>query len=74
MQNTYRGSDAYVKIKGRWYYLYRAIDKYGHTLDWMLSRQQNAKAALRFFKKAIAGTVAKNYSELQKGYFLVLSA
>ncbi|WP_257129644.1 IS6 family transposase, partial [Piscirickettsia salmonis] len=49
-----------VKIKGRWYYLYRAIDKYGNTLDWMLSRQQNAKAALRFFKKAIAQPYVKS--------------
>ncbi|QGN79364.1 Integrase core domain protein (plasmid) [Piscirickettsia salmonis] len=49
-----------VKIKGRWYYLYRAIDKYGNTLDWMLSRQQNAKAAMRFFKKAIAQPYVKS--------------
>ncbi len=49
-----------MKIKGRWYYLYRAIDKYGNTLEWMLSRQQNAKAAMRFFKKAIAQPYVKS--------------
>ncbi|RNC76547.1 IS6 family transposase, partial [Piscirickettsiaceae bacterium NZ-RLO2] len=41
---SWRLDETLVKIKGRWYYLYRAIDKYAHTLDWMLSRQQNAKA------------------------------
>ncbi|QGP52598.1 hypothetical protein PsalN5692_04107 (plasmid) [Piscirickettsia salmonis] len=40
---SWRLDETLVKIKGRWYYLYRAIDKYGNTLDWMLSRQQNAK-------------------------------
>ncbi|OAJ32910.1 hypothetical protein A0O36_02902 [Piscirickettsiaceae bacterium NZ-RLO1] len=48
---SWRLDETLVKIKGRWYYLYRAIDKYGNTLDWMLSRQQNAKAAMRFFKR-----------------------
>ncbi|QGP57080.1 Integrase core domain protein (plasmid) [Piscirickettsia salmonis] len=57
---SWRLDETLVKIKGRWYYLYRAIDKYGHTLDWMLSRQQNAKAALRFFKKAIAQPYVKS--------------
>ncbi|QGP40398.1 IS6 family transposase [Piscirickettsia salmonis] len=57
---SWRLDETLVKIKGRWYYLYRAIDKYGHTLDWMLSRQQNAKAAMRFFKKAIAQPYVKS--------------
>jgi IS6 family transposase len=42
-----------VKIKGKWHYLYRAIDKQGNTLDWMLSNQRNKKAAKRFFKKLL---------------------
>ncbi|QGP52221.1 Integrase core domain protein (plasmid) [Piscirickettsia salmonis] len=57
---SWRLDETLVKIKGRWYYLYRAIDKYGNTLDWMLSRQQNAKAAMRFFKKAIAQPYVKS--------------
>ena len=36
-----------------WYYLYRAIDKHGQTLDWMLSRHRNKQAAKRFFKKLL---------------------
>jgi len=40
-----RLDETYVKIKGVWHYLYRAIDKSGKTLDWMLSRKSNKKAA-----------------------------
>jgi IS6 family transposase len=45
--------ETYVKIKGIWHYLYRAIDKEGNTLDWMLSRNRNKQAAKRFFKKLL---------------------
>ena len=43
--------ETYIKIKGKWRYLYRAIDKNGDTLDWMLSKNRNKQAAKRFFKK-----------------------
>jgi transposase, IS6 family len=43
--------ETYVKIKGKWHYLYRAIDKAGNTLDWMLSVHRNTHTAKRFFKK-----------------------
>jgi IS6 family transposase len=42
-----------------WHYLYRAIDKEGNTLDWMLSRQRNKKAAKRFFKKTVGNLHVK---------------
>jgi len=42
-----------VKIKGKRHYLYRAIDKHGDTLDWMLGVHRNKKAAKRFFKKLL---------------------
>jgi IS6 family transposase len=45
--------ETYIKIKGIWHYLYRAIDKEGSTLDWMLSRNRNKQAAKRFFKKLL---------------------
>ena len=38
--------ETYVKIKGIWHYLYRAIDKEGNTLDWMLSVHRNKQSAL----------------------------
>jgi transposase-like protein len=36
-----------------WHYLYRAIDKQGSTLDWMLSRNRNKQSAKQFFKKLL---------------------
>lgn len=43
----------YIKIKGQWQYLYRAVDKEGQTVDFLLTRHRDKQAALRFFKKAI---------------------
>ena len=33
-----RMDETYIKVKGQWTYLYRAIDQYGHTVDFMLSK------------------------------------
>lgn len=43
----------YVKVKGQWTYLYRAIDKEAKTLDFMLSERRDDAAATAFFVKAI---------------------
>ena len=43
-----------VKIKGKFYWLYRAVDSSGDTIDFLLSRKRDLKAALRFLMKAIA--------------------
>ena len=39
----------YVRGRGQWVYLYRAVDKFGKTLDFMLSKQRNKAAAGKFF-------------------------
>lgn len=52
--DSWKVDETYVKIKGVWYYLYRAIDREGATLDWMLSKNRNKQAAKRFFKKLIS--------------------
>ncbi len=44
--------ETYVKVKGEWVYLYRAIDKFGKTLDFMLSKRRNKAAATKFFARA----------------------
>ena len=44
---------AYVKVKGSWKYLYRAVDKTGATVDFLLTAKRDPKAALRFLRKAI---------------------
>jgi putative transposase len=43
----------YIKVKGRWTYLYRAVDRDEQTLDFMLSERRDLAAARRFFKRAI---------------------
>jgi putative transposase len=45
--------ETYVKVKGEWTCLYRAIDKLGNTLDFMLSERRDEAAATAFFMKAI---------------------
>lgn len=44
--------ETYVKVSGRWCYLYRAIDRDGNLVDSMLSEHRNMEAAKRFFKQA----------------------
>src|SRR3989442_12909207 len=45
--------ETYIKIKGQWYYLYRAVDKHGQTIDFLLTKQRDERAAKRFLTKAI---------------------
>lgn len=45
--------ETYIKVKGRWTYLYRAVDRDGHTLDFLLSERRDLAAPRRFFKRAI---------------------
>ena len=51
---SWRVDETYIKIKGAWTYLYRAVDSLGQTIDFLLSAQRNAAAAKRFFRKAFA--------------------
>ena len=45
--------ETYIKVKGEWRYLYRAVDKHGHTIDFLLTEHRDKEAAPRFLKKAI---------------------
>ena len=49
----WRMDETYIKIKGQWKYLYRAVDIAGQTVDFLLIARRDAAAALRFFRKAI---------------------
>ncbi|AIA46972.1 ISYps1 transposase [Serratia sp. FS14] len=49
----WRMDETYIKVKGQWKYLYRAVDTSGQTIDFMLTAKRDAAAALRFFRKAI---------------------
>lgn len=51
--DSWKVDESYVKIKGKWNYLYRAVDKEGSTIDFYLSVHRDHLAAARFFKKAL---------------------
>lgn len=50
---SWRMDETYIKVKGEWVYLYRAVDKYGKTIDFLLTQQRDKKAARRFLNQAI---------------------
>jgi transposase-like protein len=50
---SWRCDETYIKVKGRWTYLYRAVDKEGRTVDFLLSERRDLDAAKRFFRKAM---------------------
>jgi len=48
--------ETYVKVAGRWRYLYRAVDQFGQVIDVFLSPRRDTEAARRFFGRAIGAT------------------
>ena len=52
--SSWRVDETYIKVKGRWTYLYRAVDKQGLTVDFLLSQKRDMAAAKQFFMKAIS--------------------
>jgi IS6 family transposase len=51
---SWRLDETYIRVKGRWCYLYRAIDSTGATIDFLLSALRDADAAKRLFRKAVS--------------------
>jgi transposase-like protein len=51
---SWRCDETYVPIRGKWHYLYRAVDKQGKTVDFLLRRDRGIAAAQAFFRKALA--------------------
>ncbi len=50
---SWRVDETYIKVKGRWVYLYRGVDKEGQTIDFFLSERRDMAAAKRFLRQAI---------------------
>src|SRR6267154_945521 len=50
---SWRVDETYIRVKGKWTYLYRAVDSSGATIDFLLSAKHDAAAAKRFFQKAL---------------------
>lgn len=60
---SWRTDETYIKVKGVWHYLYRAVDKCGNTIDFFLSPKRDQDAAKIFFRKALKNFhVADPYS------------
>ena len=51
--DRWRLDETYIKVNGKWKYYYRAVDRQGNTIDFLLTARRNKKAALRFITKAI---------------------
>jgi IS6 family transposase len=52
--DSWRVDETYIKVKGEWVYLYRAVDSDGNTLEFRLSAKRDADAARAFFEKVLA--------------------
>lgn len=51
--DSWRVDETYIKVKGQWVYLYRAVDSNGNTIEFMLSPTRDGQAAKRFLRKAL---------------------
>ncbi len=51
--DPYRVDETYIKVKGQWKYLYRAVDSAGNTLDFLLCAKRDTQAAKRFLRKTL---------------------
>jgi transposase-like protein len=55
--DSWKVDETYIKVKKVWFYLYRAVDSQGNTVDFLLSPARDAEAAQRFFVKALGSSV-----------------
>ena len=51
--SSWRMDETYIKVNGQWKYLYRAVDRLGETVDFLLTAHRDVAAARRFFERAI---------------------
>ena len=53
VRRRWRMDETYIRVKGEWRYLYRAVDKSGPTIDFLLTEHRDTEAARRFLTQAI---------------------
>src|SRR6185503_6184723 len=49
--DSYRVDETYIRVRGKWKYLYRAVDSKGNTIDFLLTAKRDKQAAKRFLRK-----------------------
>src|SRR5712664_716982 len=54
VNTSWRVDETYIHIRGKWSYLYRAVDKHGKTVDFLLRPDRSVAAAQAFFRKALS--------------------
>jgi transposase-like protein len=54
VNNSWRVDETYIKVPGKWHFLYRAVDKHGKTVDFLLRPDRSVAAAQAFFRKALS--------------------
>jgi len=51
--DSWRVDETYIRVRGQWLYLYRAVDSRGQTIDFCLTQTRSSVAARRFFRRAL---------------------
>lgn len=64
--NSWKLDETYVKVGGKWKYLYRAVDSEGQTIDFLLTAKRDAKAAKRFLSRAVKRNSIPNKINIDK--------
>ncbi len=64
--DRWRLDETYLRVKGQWKYYYRAVDKQGNTIDFLLTVKRDKKAALKFLTKAIGRNVKPGLINIDK--------
>ncbi|MEX3896720.1 IS6 family transposase [Paraburkholderia sp. BR10954] len=64
---SWRVDETYIKVKGQWKYLYRAVDKAGDTIDFLLRAHRDKAAAKRYFQKSIEHNGEPEVVTIDKG-------
>jgi transposase-like protein len=63
---SWRMDETYIKVKGAWKYLYRAVDKQGQIVDFLLTAKRDTAAAMLFFEKAMQNNVVPDTVTMDK--------
>jgi transposase-like protein len=59
VNTSWRVDETYINIRGKWSYLYRAVDKHGKTVDFLLRPDRGIAAAQAFFRKAVSTSLPR---------------